>query len=192
MEICTLACAGAFITSTHNEQMHLWVERCRPSSYACLSAAAHLVASFIDPNRVAAKWVTLHDSTHRRRKINHAYEISVKAGYNIIRLLVFTLTTSIHMFGNEDTRVRQLVSGVDSAKLMGGKGTHDEVGQLITGLWFAEKLKGGCGVGLSLMAEHYRRENNSPAHAAIKLVQQRHLKRLHDQTHQVTSIPCNI
>jgi hypothetical protein len=48
------------------------------------------------------------------------------------------------MFGNEDTRVRQLVSGVDSAKLMGGKGTHDEVGQLITGLWFAEKLKGGA------------------------------------------------
>ena len=77
-----------------------------------------------------------------RKRLTSAYELCQTANNNILRCLIFAFTTSVHLFGAADKMLRQLETGRDLAKLMGGKDRVDGVGQLALGLWFAEKIKG--------------------------------------------------
>lgn len=65
-----------------------------------------------------------------------------RANNNVFRCLIFAFTTSVHLYGAADKMLRQLETGRELAKLMGGKDRPDGVGQLALGLWFTEKLKG--------------------------------------------------
>lgn len=40
--------------------------------------------------------------------------------------------------------LRQLETGRDISKMLGGKDRDDGVGQVVLGMWFARRLKGKC------------------------------------------------
>ncbi|ORX36451.1 hypothetical protein BD324DRAFT_580804 [Kockovaella imperatae] len=131
-------------------------DRCRNSSNASLEAYGHFLGSLIDRNRVGSK-----------KKLSNAYEVSQRANNNVLRCLIFAFTTSVHLYGTADRTIRQLETGRELARLMGGRDRPDGVGQLALGLWFAQKLK-----------VHHRREGNMEAHAAAKADQERHQETL--------------
>lgn len=78
-----------------------------------------------------------------RKKLSNAYSQTRKANNNVLRCLIFAFTTSSHLYGAIDALLDQLETGRHMASLMGGKDRSDGVGQLVLGLWFTEKLKGG-------------------------------------------------
>jgi hypothetical protein len=130
-----------------------------------------------------------------RKKLSTAYEICTKGHNHVLRCLIFAFTTSTHLYGASDAYAKQLEAGRDLARLIGGKGKADGVGQLVLGLWYAEKLKGSSrevspGHHADL-AEHHRRENHPNEHAIAKADQQRHIARLSQRKDEVKSIPCN-
>lgn len=67
-----------------------------------------------------------------------------------MKCLIFAFTTSTHHYGPANKIRRQLETGRDLAKLMGGLDQPDGVGQLALGLWFSEKLKGESGASTTL------------------------------------------
>ncbi|WWD16802.1 hypothetical protein CI109_101234 [Kwoniella shandongensis] len=105
-------------------------DKCKMSTSAMFTAAGHFLASLTDSNRV-----------HSKKQLSTAYEISGKANNNVLRLLIFAFTTSTHHYGNRERMFRQLETGRDIARLLGGKDRPDGVGQTILGLWFAYRLK---------------------------------------------------
>lgn len=77
-----------------------------------------------------------------RKELSIAYEVSQRSNNNVLRILIFAFTTSVHHFGTSERMLRQLETGRDIACLLGGKDRDDGVGQTVLGLWFAVKLRG--------------------------------------------------
>ncbi|ODN98018.1 hypothetical protein I350_07660 [Cryptococcus amylolentus CBS 6273] len=133
-------------------------EKCKGSTSATFSAAGQFLASMTDDNRVNSK-----------KKLSTAYEISQKANNHILRLLIFAYTTSTHHYGGRQRMQRQLETGKDIAKMLGGKDRPDGVGQVVLGWWFARRLK-----------EFYRQEGAAEAAAEAKQSEKVHLERLQE------------
>ncbi|WVQ77813.1 hypothetical protein IAR50_007503 [Cryptococcus sp. DSM 104548] len=133
-------------------------EKCKGSTSATFSAAGHFLASMTDDNRVNSK-----------KKLSTAYDISQKANNHILRLLIFAYTTSTHHYGGRERMHRQLETGKDIARMLGGKDREDGVGQVVLGLWFARRLK-----------EFYRQEGAEQGVIEAKQSEKFHLKRLEE------------
>ncbi|WWC87569.1 uncharacterized protein L201_002459 [Kwoniella dendrophila CBS 6074] len=131
-------------------------ERCKGSTSAMFIGAGHLLASLTDENVVNSK-----------KQLSTAYEISVKSNNNILRLLIFAFTTSTHHYGGRDRMYRQLETGKELAKLMGGRDRQDGVGQVVLGIWFAYRLK-----------EYFRQEGDQVRAAQARETIKLHMNRL--------------
>ncbi|WVR04107.1 hypothetical protein IAU60_001106 [Kwoniella sp. DSM 27419] len=105
-------------------------EKCKSSTSTMLTATGYFLASLIDENRVNSK-----------KQLSSAYEITQKSNNNVLRLLIFAFTTSTHHYGGRDRMFRQLETGRDLSRLLGGQNRPDGVGQAVLGVWFALKLK---------------------------------------------------
>ncbi|WWC68929.1 uncharacterized protein I206_102865 [Kwoniella pini CBS 10737] len=132
------------------------VEKCKGSTSAMFNGAGHLLASLTDENVVNSK-----------KQLSTAYEISAKSNNNFLRLLIFAFTTSTHHYGGRERMYRQLETGKELAKMMGGKDRPDGVGQVILGLWFAYRLK-----------EYYRQEGSQERANQAREGIKNHLNRL--------------
>ncbi|WVQ83509.1 hypothetical protein IAT38_005650 [Cryptococcus sp. DSM 104549] len=122
--------ASAAVRAQAQDQVNRLAEKCVASTSAMFVAAGNFLASLTDENRVSSK-----------KKLSTAYEISQKANNNILRLLIFAFTTSTHHYGGRERMFRQLETGRDIARMLGGKDREDGVGQIILGMWFAMRLK---------------------------------------------------
>ncbi|OCF58359.1 hypothetical protein L486_04392 [Kwoniella mangroviensis CBS 10435] len=140
----------------NREKVHVLAEKCKGSTSAMFNGAGYLLASLIDENVVNSK-----------KQLSNAYEISVRSNNNILRLLIFAFTTSTHHYGGRERMYRQLETGKELAKLMGGKDRPDSVGQVILGLWFAYRIK-----------EYYRQEGDQERAGQARDSIKAHLDRL--------------
>ncbi|WWC98854.1 hypothetical protein V866_005747 [Kwoniella sp. B9012] len=140
----------------NRDKVHALAEKCKGSTSAMFNGAGYLLASLIDDNVVNSK-----------KQLSNAYEISVRSNNNILRLLIFAFTTSTHHYGGRERMYRQLETGKELAKLMGGKDRPDGVGQVILGLWFAYRLK-----------EYYRQEGDQERAGQARDSIKTHLDRL--------------
>ncbi|WVF66742.1 hypothetical protein IAT40_001484 [Kwoniella sp. CBS 6097] len=133
-EICLLGSQNHLrnVTDHPHRQTHIHglAEKCKSSTSAMLTAASNFLASLADENTVSSK-----------KSLSASYEITNGSNNNTLRLLIFAFTTSTHHYGGRDRMFRQLETGRDLARLMGGKDREDGVGSIILGLWFALKLK---------------------------------------------------
>ncbi|OCF42525.1 hypothetical protein I317_03641 [Kwoniella heveanensis CBS 569] len=161
-EICSMGSQNQLrdITDHPQRQAHVnsLVEKCRSSTSAMFLAAGNFLASLTDENRVSSK-----------KSLSTAYEITMKANNNVLRLLIFAFTTSTHHYGARDRQFRQLETGRELARLMGGKDKADGVGSVILGIWFALRLK-----------EYYRQEGLQDLAAVEKESVSAHMKRLEE------------
>lgn len=71
-----------------------------------------------------------------------AYEICRRGKLNILYALIFAFTTAQHLFGDRERQLKQLESGRDIARFLGGIDRPDGVGQLPLGMWYSIKLRG--------------------------------------------------
>ncbi|ADV25198.1 Hypothetical Protein CGB_L1630C [Cryptococcus gattii WM276] len=140
------------------DEVNALAEKCKGSSSAMFSATGYFLASLTDDNRVNSK-----------KKLSTAYEISQKANNNILRLLIFAFTTSTHHYGGRERMLRQLETGRDISKILGGKDRDDGVGQVVLGMWFARRLK-----------EFYRQEGYQQGVQVAKESEKLHFARLND------------
>ncbi|KIR58032.1 hypothetical protein I314_05997 [Cryptococcus bacillisporus CA1873] len=138
------------------DEVNVLAEKCKGSSSAMFSAAGYFLASLTDDNRVNSK-----------KKLSTAYEISQKANNNVLRLLIFAFTTSTHHYGGRERMLRQLETGRDISKMLGGKDRDDGVGQVVLGMWFARRLK-----------EFYRQEGYQQGVQVAKESEKLHFARL--------------
>lgn len=138
------------------DEVNVLAEKCKGSSSAMFSAAGYFLASLTDDNRVNSK-----------KKLSTAYEISQKANNNVLRLLIFAFTTSTHHYGGRERMLRQLETGRDVSKMLGGKDRDDGVGQVVLGMWFARRLK-----------EFYRQEGYQQGVQVAKESEKLHFARL--------------
>ncbi|OWZ64792.1 hypothetical protein AYX14_06385 [Cryptococcus neoformans] len=140
------------------DEVNALAEKCKGSSSAMFSAAGYFLASLTDDNRVNSK-----------KKLSTAYEISQRSNNNILRLLIFAFTTSTHHYGGRERMLRQLETGRDISKMLGGKDRDDGVGQVVLGMWFARRLK-----------EFYRQEGYQTGVQIAKESEKLHFARLND------------
>ncbi|KAK8861295.1 hypothetical protein IAR55_002114 [Kwoniella newhampshirensis] len=112
------------------DEVNALADKCKMSTSAMFTAAGHFLASLTDSNRV-----------HSKKQLSTAYEISQRTNNNVLRLLIFAFTTSTHHYGGRERMLRQLETGRDISRLLGGKDRADGVGQTVLGLWFAYRLK---------------------------------------------------
>ncbi|KJD99786.1 hypothetical protein I311_06631 [Cryptococcus gattii NT-10] len=140
------------------DEVNALAEKCKGSSSAMFSATGYFLASLTDDNRVNSK-----------KKLSTAYEISQKANNNILRLLIFAFTTSTHHYGGRERMLRQLETGRDISKILGGKDRDDGVGQVVLGMWFARRLK-----------EFYRQEGYQQGVQVANESEKLHFARLND------------
>lgn len=82
--------------------------------------------------------------------------------------------------------LRQLETGRDISKMLGGKDRDDGVGQVVLGMWFARRLKGKC-PGLERCPqplirrlEFYRQEGYQTGVQIAKESEKLHFARLND------------
>nr|ODO02711.1 hypothetical protein L204_01450 [Cryptococcus depauperatus CBS 7855] len=138
------------------DYVNVLAEMCKGSNSAMFSASGYFLASLTDENRVNSK-----------KELSTAYELSQKSNNNILRLLIFAFTTSTHHYGGRERMLRQLETGIEISRMVGGKDRPDGVGQIVLGLWFARRLK-----------EFWRQEGQHQGVSAAKESIQRHLARL--------------
>ncbi|WVN85468.1 uncharacterized protein L203_100614 [Cryptococcus depauperatus CBS 7841] len=138
------------------DYVNVLAEMCKGSNSAMFSASGYFLASLTDENRVNSK-----------KELSTAYELSQKSNNNILRLLIFAFTTSTHHYGGRERMLRQLETGIEISRMVGGKDRPDGVGQIVLGLWFARRLK-----------EFWRQEGQHQGVNAAKESIQRHLARL--------------
>lgn len=79
-------------------------------------------------------------STDVRRKLTTAYKQAKRINFRMLYALIFAFTTGIHLYGDQERQLRQLETGRDMTKLLGGQEREDEVGQPILGYWYTFKL----------------------------------------------------
>ncbi len=101
---------------------------------------------------------------------------------NVLYSLIFAFTTAQHLFGDRDRQLKQLESGRDVARLLGGKDREDGCGLLPLGLWYNVKLRGGSIGSATLTADHYRLDGRFDDEKAVAAEVDRHLKRI-NQVH---------
>ncbi|WVQ94355.1 hypothetical protein IAU59_001434 [Kwoniella sp. CBS 9459] len=161
-EICLIGCQNHLSDITNHPQRQATIDsladKCKSSSSAMLTAAGNFLASLTDENRVSSK-----------KSLSAAYEITRESNNNVLRLLIFAFTTSTHHYGGRERMFRQLETGRDLAKLMGGKDREDGVGSVILGLWFALHLK-----------DHFRQEGLQDMAVIAKKSVSAHTRRLEE------------
>lgn len=72
-----------------------------------------------------------------------AYKQAKRINFRMLYALIFAFTTGIHLYGDQERQLRQLETGRDMTKLLGGQEREDEVGQPILGYWYTFKLISG-------------------------------------------------
>lgn len=85
--------------------------------------------------------------------------------------------------------LRQLETGRDISKMLGGKDRDDGVGQVVLGMWFARRLKGKCvsrtldrrpSAANTSRVEFYRQEGYQTGVQVAKESEKSHFARLND------------
>jgi hypothetical protein len=89
----------------------------------------------------------------------------------VLYSLIFAFTTAQHLFGDRERQLKQLESGRDVARLLGGKDREDSCGLLPVGLWYNVKLR-----------DHYRLDGRFDDEKAVAVEVERHLERI-NQVH---------
>jgi hypothetical protein len=70
--------------------------------------------------------------------------------WGMLYAILFAFTAAGHVYGDRGNQFKQLRTGRDVARMLGGYGTNG-VGQATLGLWFARKLQGESSWGRKMM-----------------------------------------
>ncbi|GMK54396.1 hypothetical protein CspeluHIS016_0109820 [Cutaneotrichosporon spelunceum] len=176
VDINLMAAQGGFanlqMDLDRSAQVNIMADQCRAGTNGALNAIGYFLLSLTDPERVSSK-----------RKLTFSYEICRKGKLNILYALIFAFTTAQHLFGDRERQLKQLESGRDIARLLGGKDRADCCGQLPLGLWYSIKLR-----------DHYRVDGRFDDEKSAGADAQRHLQRMHEvyaygRTHLPLRIP---
>ncbi|BEI80128.1 hypothetical protein CcaverHIS002_0106570 [Cutaneotrichosporon cavernicola] len=138
--------------------VNIMADQCRAGTNGALNAIGYFLLSLTDPERVSSK-----------RKLTFSYEVCRKGKLNILYALIFAFTTAQHLFGDRDRQLKQLESGRDIARLLGGKDRADGCGQLPLGLWYSTKLR-----------DHYRLDGRFDDEKAAAADAECHLHRMQE------------
>ncbi|KLT39373.1 hypothetical protein CC85DRAFT_251330 [Cutaneotrichosporon oleaginosum] len=135
VDINLMAVQGGF-SNLHSDldratKVNVMADQCRAGTNGALNAVGFFLLSLTDHERVSSK-----------RKLTFAYEVCRRGKLNVLYALIFAFTTAQHLFGDRDRQLKQLESGRDIARLLGGKDRADGCGLLPLGLWYNTKLRG--------------------------------------------------
>jgi hypothetical protein len=118
------------------------VEKVRLSTNSALVGIGHFLSSLIDTG-AHAKYVQstfIGNRLTRRTKLRQAFQVSHQNADKLLYVLLYAFLASVDVSGEFERVEKQLETGKELAKSMGGIDRSDGVGQGSLGVWFSRKL----------------------------------------------------